>query len=55
MHQKTGIFTSPEGKSYAITFTLVSSLFLLWGFCNGMIEHRPACHLPHAMGREQAK
>ncbi|TAE76897.1 MAG: MFS transporter [Verrucomicrobia bacterium] len=35
---KSGIFTSPEGKSYAVTFTLVSSLFLLWGFCNGMID-----------------
>jgi MFS transporter, FHS family, L-fucose permease len=36
--QKTGIFTSPTGKSYAVTFALVSSLFLLWGFCNGMID-----------------
>jgi len=35
---KPGIFTSPEGKSYAVTFALVSSLFLLWGFCNGMID-----------------
>jgi len=35
---KTGIFTSPEGKSYVVTFALVSSLFLLWGFCNGMID-----------------
>ena len=35
---KPGIFNSPEGKSYAITFALVSSLFLLWGFCNGMID-----------------
>jgi len=32
------LFSSPEGKSYAITFALVSSLFLLWGFCNGMID-----------------
>lgn len=35
---QTGLFKSPEGKSYALTFTLVSSLFLLWGFCNGMID-----------------
>ena len=35
---KNGIFTSPEGKSYAVTFALVSTLFLLWGFCNGMID-----------------
>jgi len=35
---KPGLFTSPEGKSLAIPFILVSSLFLLWGFCNGMID-----------------
>lgn len=35
---KIGIFTSPTGKSYVVTFALVSSLFLLWGFCNGMID-----------------
>lgn len=33
-----GLFSSPEGKSYAVTFILISSLFLLWGFCNGMID-----------------
>ncbi|MEI6280080.1 MAG: MFS transporter [Verrucomicrobiae bacterium] len=33
-----GLFTSPDGKSYFVTFVLVSSLFLLWGFCNGMID-----------------
>jgi FHS family L-fucose permease-like MFS transporter len=33
-----GLFTSSEGKSLAFTFILVSSLFLLWGFCNGMID-----------------
>jgi len=32
------IFRSPEGKSYLATFALVSSLFLLWGFCNGMLD-----------------
>ncbi|MEO8616944.1 MAG: glucose/galactose MFS transporter, partial [Luteolibacter sp.] len=35
---KIGILTSPTGKSYLVTFMLVSSLFLLWGFCNGMID-----------------
>lgn len=35
---KTGLFTSPEGKSYLVPFVLVSTLFLLWGFCNGMID-----------------
>jgi FHS family L-fucose permease-like MFS transporter len=32
------LFRSPAGKSYFFTFVLVSSLFLLWGFCNGMID-----------------
>jgi fucose permease len=27
-----------NGKNYALTFTLVSTLFFLWGFCNGMID-----------------
>jgi len=27
-----------NGKSYAITFALVCTLFFLWGFCNGMID-----------------
>ena len=27
-----------NGRSYAITFTLVSTLFFLWGLCNGMLE-----------------
>lgn len=35
---KPGIFTSAEGRSLAVPFALVSSLFLLWGFCNGMID-----------------
>jgi len=35
---KKGIFVAPDGKNYAITFILVTTLFLLWGFCNGMID-----------------
>ena len=27
-----------DGRNLVVTFTLVSSLFLLWGFCNGMID-----------------
>jgi FHS family L-fucose permease-like MFS transporter len=27
-----------NGRSYALTFALVSTLFFLWGFCNGMID-----------------
>jgi len=32
------LFAGPYGRSYAVPFALVSSLFLLWGFCNGMID-----------------
>jgi FHS family L-fucose permease-like MFS transporter len=32
------LFVLPDGTNVALTFTLVSSLFLLWGFCNGMID-----------------
>jgi MFS transporter, FHS family, L-fucose permease len=35
---KQGMFVSAEGKNLIFTFVLVSSLFLLWGFCNGMID-----------------
>ncbi len=28
----------PDGKNLMVTFALVSSLFLLWGVCNGMID-----------------
>jgi FHS family L-fucose permease-like MFS transporter len=35
---KPSIFTTPDGKNHLVTFALVSSLFLLWGFCNGMID-----------------
>lgn len=32
------LFVTEDGKNLVITFALVSSLFLLWGFCNGMID-----------------
>ena len=32
------MFVSDDGKNVLFTFILVSSLFLLWGFCNGMID-----------------
>lgn len=31
-------FRTADGKNYAFFFVLVSSLFLLWGVCNGMID-----------------
>jgi FHS family L-fucose permease-like MFS transporter len=33
-----GLFRTADGKNLVVTFALVSSLFLLWGFCNGMID-----------------
>jgi FHS family L-fucose permease-like MFS transporter len=33
-----GLFRTADGKNYAFLFLLVSSLFLLWGVCNGMID-----------------
>jgi len=35
---KQSLFTMPDGKNLMFTFTLVSSLFLLWGVCNGLID-----------------
>ena len=35
---KKGFFVTDDGKNVAFTFAIVSSLFLLWGFCNGMID-----------------
>jgi L-fucose:H+ symporter permease len=32
------MFKSETGKSYAITFALVCTLFFLWALCNGMID-----------------
>ncbi len=34
----SSLFRTADGKNLVVTFTLVSSLFLLWGFCNGMID-----------------
>ena len=35
---KTGLFRTADGKNYGFLFVLVTSLFLLWGFCNGLID-----------------
>jgi len=37
-NQKKSMFRLPDGTNVLVTFLLVSSLFLLWGFCNGMID-----------------
>ncbi len=36
--EKRGMFVTEDGRNVMFTFILVSSLFLLWGFCNGMID-----------------
>jgi MFS transporter, FHS family, L-fucose permease len=33
-----GFFVTPDGRNVLFTFIIVSSLFLLWGFCNGLID-----------------
>jgi len=38
MSTNQGMFRDQTGRSLAFTFILVSSLFLLWGLCNGMID-----------------
>lgn len=35
---KQSMFRLEDGKNVVVTFTLVCTLFLLWGFCNGMID-----------------
>ncbi len=35
---KKGLFVTDDGRNLLVTFLLVTSLFLLWGFCNGMID-----------------
>ena len=38
MKKPTNIFRTASGNNYAFLFLLVTSLFLLWGVCNGMID-----------------
>ena len=36
--EKQSMFVTGDGRNLMFTFILVSSLFLLWGLCNGMID-----------------
>jgi len=36
--KKQSMFVTSDGRNVAFTFIIVSSLFLLWGFCNGIID-----------------
>jgi len=38
MRLRTRWFVGEQGESLTLPFCLVSSLFLLWGFCNGLID-----------------
>src|ERR1017187_9331328 len=40
--KSAGLFRSADGKNYFFIFLLVSSLFLLWGFCSGLLDN--GCH-----------
>jgi FHS family L-fucose permease-like MFS transporter len=33
-----GLFRAADGRNLVVPFLLITSLFLLWGFCNGMID-----------------
>src|SRR5437667_10399820 len=35
---RAGLFRTAKGENLARTFVLITSLFLLWGVCNGMID-----------------
>jgi MFS transporter, FHS family, L-fucose permease len=35
---KSELFRTADGRNLVVTFVLITSLFLLWGFCNGMID-----------------
>lgn len=38
MKSVTNLFRGDDGRNYLFTFVLISTLFLLWGFCNSMID-----------------
>ena len=35
---RSGLFHTADGRNLVVTFVLITTLFLLWGFCNGMID-----------------
>ncbi len=38
INSRKSLFVTDDGKNMTFTFILVTLLFLLWGFCNGMID-----------------
>src|ERR671924_575197 len=51
---RRGMFVLSDGTNVAVTFALVSSLFLLWGFCNGLIDVMDK-HLQDELGLSKAQ
>ena len=51
---KKSLFALPDGKNMMFTFTLVSSLFLLWGICNGLIDTMDK-HFQNELGLTKAQ
>ena len=49
-----GMFITDQGRNVMFTFVLVSSLFLLWGFCNGMIDVMDK-HFQNELGLSKAQ
>jgi MFS transporter, FHS family, L-fucose permease len=39
MKKSKSLFQTADGKNYLFTFILVCSLFLLWGFCSGLLDN----------------
>jgi len=37
--KSTSLFRTADGQDYLFIFLLVSSLFLLWGFCSGLLDN----------------
>jgi len=35
---KHPLFRTPDGANYTVPFLLIASLFLLWGFCHGLMD-----------------
>ena len=48
------MFVTEDGNSVLFTFVLISSLFLLWGVCNGMIDVMDK-HFQDALGLSKAQ
>lgn len=38
-NKRLNMFVGSDGRSLLLTFCLVSSLFLLWGFCSGLLDN----------------